>query len=525
MVDAVERRERSAHRAVILNVFGYALSFANSVWIARRFGATAATDAYFLTLAIPSALVSVLGAAMAGATQAVLARHGLSGRRRRFMIALGIAPSASLGLIAVIHVLLGGSGVLALMGSVNDSNTARLANAWFSPCSAAAMLGAASLVLAADLQASGRYAAASMLPMLGSGIQTIVLVMLWTKGPIILPGAYIAAQVGAVVVAVVFTLNPNRKENGEEFAPATRTLVKSLLHLAWPIMSAAIVGSLVTLLQRALAAKVPAGELSSFSFGWALGNVPMLLFGFLLGVPAVTETAMRAPSRERITAQARWLLILAFALLAPAGAWMAASATDVIGMLYGDRLGTHGSTAIAVVSILGVSVIAQTPLLVLAKVFAGSGDTRTPTLWGVIGIASGACTMAPLIHRYGTPGLAYAYVVEIVVSTTTIVHAGVRRWPGIGADAVSLSAMVTTILVGSFGGHRLALWAGGGNAAGARMLRMLIVMIGAVAPLALFAATTVSGRSIVSRLWRGRLPIAPPEEQDAVRLVEAEQGR
>jgi len=512
--ERIERRERSAHRAVILNVLGYSLSFINSVVIVRRFGASSATDAYFLALAIPSALVSILGASMAGAVQAVLARYDIRRRRRTLVLALGIAPGVSLGALALLHVALPGSGVLALLGSVHDAATGRLAAAWFPACSIGAMMSAVSLVLAAGLQAEGRYAAAALIAVLSAGVQTILLVIMWTHGTIILPAAYVAGQGGAALVAGLLSLRSESRPEPSS-GPAMRVLRSSVFQLAWPNMSGAVVGSVVAVLQRALAVKLPAGELSSFTFGWTLGSIPVLLFGLLLGAPAVTEIGMRAAFPERVAAQARWLFVLTLTLLAPVCGAMAAAARDVIAIVYGDRLGTHTGTAVAILATLGIATILQVPALVFAKVFAGSGDTRTPTLWGVAGIIIGAAVMTPLTHSFGARGLVYAYTIEILVSSIAMTLAGMRRWNNVAANPLQLIAMVVAVLTGSFAAN----WIVGSlvvtpHIAG-HIVRLAATVLGALGPLIAFALTTGHGRSILSRVLDGRLPIAPPESHDA----------
>ncbi len=505
-------RERSAHLAAILNVFSYSFSFVNAIIMGRVFGATSITDAFYLAVLLPNTLVAILGNSMACAVQSLLSRRALCHSDRAKLLLAAVIPLASLIVAAGIHLALPAPGLLRLLGSGGPAQRL-LASAWFVAFCFGLLLSGCSTLLMASLQAAGRYAAASTYQALCALVQGGLMLLLRQAGARALPVSYVAAQaVGFLLVVVLLRTTPKAGPIGEQKLSVPKAF-SALVPIWWPMVFGALLGNLTLIFQRSLLGQLPSGELTSFTYAWGLGNLPMLLFTLLLNAPTITEVGRHVSSPPRLSRQIGWMMLLSFAIMGPLALLLIDSADSIVALMYGSRLGEHTQTCTRVLQLLGLVGLIQLPAVVPAKAFAAVGDTRTSTTCTVIAGVIGAAMMVPFFHWFGgAHSLVFATLVEACINTVLLSIAANRRWPGVRRGWKMLASMLAAVIVSGLVASTVARGAIPVHNTMSHLIRTAATMLGGLGLLALGLSIVPGGRRALRLTMGGRLPLMPPAE-------------
>lgn len=394
--------------------------------IGYYFGTSAATDAFAVAFRIPNLFRRLLGeGALTAAFVPVFTRtleEGGDGAARSLfrnvftLLALVLAALSLLGIILAPLVIM-----VMVPGFRKDPETYQLtvflARVLFPYIF---FMGLGALFMGA-LNSKGRFTAPALGPFVGNLAIIGGAVLLAARLDVPVLSLAIGAMVGGALQLAIQL--PSLRRAGLSLRPSwdfKNPEVRQILTLMAPAALGASVYQLSVFINQCLASFLPEGSISYLYFADRLMQFPLGIFAVAIGtavLPALSRQSAQG-DQEGFIQSARFALGLSFFVTVPAMAGLAVTALPLVTFLFqrGDFTSQSSlGTAIALQAYaLGLPFLSGAGIL--ARIFYGRSDTRTPALVAVkslaVGLAAALILMWPLQHM----GLALASSISSIVN-------------------------------------------------------------------------------------------------------------
>jgi len=312
---------------------------------------------------------------------------------------------------------------------------------------------AAGSVLTSVLNARGRFAASAMAPLVYNA--AIILGALLFVPQLGVTGLAVGVVVGAVGHVLVQV--PGIRRMGARIRPGVdlgdRQARRALLLMA-PRALGLGAAQVVFVVMISLASTLAEGSIASFTFAFAMLQIPFGVIGVPLGVVLLPSLAREAATGD--TEAFRRLLVRGLRLLAyvmvPIAALGFVLADDVTHLLFDYNNASDRSLEVtgAALSAFLVGLTAHSLIAVLARAFYAHQDTATPVAAAMVAVVVDIVAAVVLVGTFGVVGLAAAMALGAWVEATTLVVLLRRRVPGLGLSEV-LRVLALTAIVSALG--------------------------------------------------------------------------
>ncbi len=438
------------------------LGFVRYVVIARAVPNVASLDAFLAAFRIPDFLFQLVAAgALASALVPVIASLFAKGEEVR---AWRVVSTITTLILAALVVLAGAVLVLAPVlvpfiapgfDPARMEETVRLTRIMvLSP-----LFMAGGAVASAVLNARGRFAAASVAPLIYNlGIIFGAVALVPVMG---VPGLAVGVVIGAAghLLVQVPGLRSARARVRPRLDLADAATRKAMLLIA-PRALGLGATQIVFVVMTGLASGLAIGSVSAFNYAFALLQIPIGVIGVPLGtvlLPSLSREAAIGGDDAFRRLLLRGLGMLAYVMIAMAAVGVVV-ASDVVRLLYhfaglNEQVLAWTSATLAVF-MLGLT--AHALIAVLARAFYALQDTATPVGAALIAVVVNIVVGIALVGPYGLPGLAVAIAVGAWLETIALVVLLQRRLPHLGLGALWV-LMGRSAIVSAAGA--LAAWA------------------------------------------------------------------
>jgi len=301
------------------------------------------------------------------------------------------------------------------------------------------MFMAGGAIASAALNARGRFAAASVAPLVYNlGIIGGAVFLAPSMGVAGLAVGVVVGALGHLVVQV-----PGMVGIGARVRPAVDLgdpPTRKALLLMGPRALGLGATQVVFLVTTALATHLPEGSLTAFYFAFALLQIPIGVIGVPLGTVLLPSLSREAATGDTAAFQrllVRGLSLLAYLMLGIAAIGIPV-ATDVVREAYGlSHLDVEvmGWISLAL-AVFMVGLPAHSLIAVLARAFYALQDTVTPVVAGIAAVAVNIVLGVLLVGPLGLTGLAIAIAAGAWLETIALVVLLGRRLPGLGLREV-----------------------------------------------------------------------------------------
>ncbi len=312
---------------------------------------------------------------------------------------------------------------------------------------------AAGSVLTSVLNARGRFAASAMAPLVYNA--AIILGALLFVPQLGVTGLAVGVVVGAVGHVLVQV--PGIRRMGARIRPGVdlgdRQARRALLLMA-PRALGLGAAQVVFVVMISLASTLAEGSIASFTFAFAMLQIPFGVIGVPLGVVLLPSLAREAATGD--TEAFRRLLVRGLRLLAyvmvPIAALGFVLADDVTHLLFDYNNASDRSLEVtgAALSAFLVGLTAHSLIAVLARAFYAHQDTATPVAAAMVAVVVDIVAAVVLVGTFGVVGLAAAMALGAWVEATTLAVLLRRRVPGLGLSEV-LRVLALTVIVSALG--------------------------------------------------------------------------
>ena len=312
---------------------------------------------------------------------------------------------------------------------------------------------AAGSVLTSVLNARGRFAASAMAPLVYNA--AIILGALLFVPQLGVTGLAVGVVVGAVGHVLVQV--PGIRRMGARIRPGVdlgdRQARRALLLMA-PRALGLGAAQVVFVVMISLASTLAEGSIASFTFAFAMLQIPFGVIGVPLGVVLLPSLAREAATGD--TEAFRRLLVRGLRLLAyvmvPIAALGFVLADDVTHLLFDYNNASDRSLEVtgAALSAFLVGLTAHALIAVLARAFYAHQDTATPVAAAMVAVVVDIVAAVVLVGTFGVVGLAAAMALGAWVEATTLAVLLRRRVPGLGLSEV-LRVLALTAIVSALG--------------------------------------------------------------------------
>lgn len=314
-------------------------------------------------------------------------------------------------------------------------------------------------IASAALNAKGRFAAASVAPLVYNvGIILGALFLVPLMGVSGLAVGVVVGAAGHLLVQV-----PGLVAAGARVRPAL-DLADGPTRKALVLMAPRALGlgatQIVFVVMTGLASVLATGSLAAFNYAFALLQIPIGVIGVPLGtvlLPSLSREAAIGGMDAFRRLLVRGLGMLAYVMIAITALGIVLS-WDVVRLLYGyahldPQVLDWTSVALAVFM---VGLTAHSLIAVLARAFYALQDTATPVVAGLVAVAVNIVVGIALVGPLGLAGLAIAIAVGAWLETVALVLLLQRRMPHLGLGVVWV-VMAKTAVASAAGA--LVAWA------------------------------------------------------------------
>ena len=418
------------------------LGYFRYVVIARAVPDPASLDAFFAAFRVPDFLFQLVAAgALASALVPVLAALFATGEDARAWRVLSTITTLILGALFVLAavVLVAAPVIVPFIVPGFDPVRLQMTIDLTRVMVLSPLFMAGGAIVSAALNAKGRFAAASVAPLvynLGiiAGAVFLVPVMGVTGlavGVVIGAAGHLLVQVPGLAAAGARV----RPRLDVRDAPTRRALV-----LMGPRALGLGATQIVFVVMTGLGTLLPIGSIAAFNYAFALLQIPIGVIGVPLGtvlLPSLSREAAIGGIDAFRRLLVRGLSMLAFVMIAITALGVVVS-SDVVQLLYGfshlDQQMLDWTAATLAMFMVGLT--AHSLIAVLARAFYALQDTATPVVAGLLAVGVNILLGVALVGPLGLVGLATAIAIGAWLETVVLVLLLQRRLPHLGLGVV-----------------------------------------------------------------------------------------
>ncbi|GAP77573.1 MULTISPECIES: murein biosynthesis integral membrane protein MurJ [Brachybacterium] len=456
------------------------LGFVRDVVIGAVFGAGAGLDAYFAAQGLMNIVVAFVAGAMARAVLPVTSRESAEESECRGHRGFDTAFSVTLLVLGIGGVLMAifAGPVTTVIAPGFDGPQAELTADLARILLVATVLIAGTNLLAALAQSHGRFGWSALE---GVPFNIVMIAAAGLFGP----------HYGISAVAIGFVIGsagrlliqlPPLRAARVRIRPRVSLSdpgFREIARLMPPMLIGSGIGSVNTMVDRAVGSTLEPGAITALSYAWRLVNLPETLVVASLLVPLYPALSAAASDRAEIRRLVGRGLSIIVTLLVPLCLALAVAAGPIVDVIFG-----HGAFDAEAVELTSRAVVWYVPALLalgcrqlIVRASYAVGDSRTPVTIALLAMGLNAVGNVVLAPALGVAGIALATSVSIGVAAVLnawLLHrkhqaVALRSMVGLGSRALVLAivALVAALTVRSLLAGSPALVEGVGAAAAA----------------------------------------------------------
>jgi putative peptidoglycan lipid II flippase len=453
-----------AHAGLIVTVAFAAsrlLGYLRYVVIAAAEPDPAKLDAFFAAFRIPDFLFQLVAAgALSSALIPVVAGLLATDEEARAWRVVSTVTTLMLGVLFVLAlvVLVAAPVLVPLITPGFDSDEMALTVALTRVMVLSPLFLAAGAVATSVLNARGRFAASAVAPLVYNvAIIAGALLFVPQLGIAGLAVGVVLGAIGHVLVQV-----PNLRRMGARITPRVELgdpQARRALFLMGPRALGLGATQVVFLVMTGLASTLPEGAISSFTFAFAMLQIPIGVIGVPLGVvllPSLSREASLGDTEAFRRLLVRGLRLLSYVMVAIAALGLVL-ADDVTRLLFDYNNVSDRSLDVtgAALSAFLVGLTAHALIAVLARAFYAHQDTATPVAAAIVAVVIDVAGALLRVGPLGVVGLALAIAAGAWAETLMLALLLRRRVPGLGLGQVLRVLVLASFVSGA--GAALAL--------------------------------------------------------------------
>lgn len=450
---AGQRLARSTALVAGLTLGSQLLGLLRDVTVAAVFGVDATLDAYLVAQGLMNLVLALMAGAVAKAVVPTVARAVADGEPRRGQRSVRVALTVTvlvLGTASALMALLA-PAVVALLAPGFDAATTATAVDLTRVVLLAAVLVAATNVLAGTAQGHRRFgwAAAQGIP-----FNVTVIAAALVFGPVFGVTALAVAFVVGSALRLVLQLPPLLAV-GQSFRPSLDVRdpgFREMARLVPPLLVGSAIGQVNSLVDRAVGSTVGEGAIAALSYGWHLVGLADTLVVATVATtlyPALAAAARpgRAGELQDLLRRGSGVLLV---LVTPVALVLALAAGPVVDLLLGR--GDFGAEAVALTALAVTGYAAGLPALALrepaTRAFYALGDSRTPVVLALAGMAVNVVGDLTLGVRFGIPGLAASTSLSLALVAALTLWRLRRAGEGLGLAGLGRCCLQVALAAG-----------------------------------------------------------------------------
>jgi putative peptidoglycan lipid II flippase len=425
------------------------LGYARDIVVARAFGASPVTDAFFVAFRIPNLLrrllaEGALSTAIIPVFSETLARHGTASFARM------VRAVAGAGLVVLVAVSCAGI-VLApwIVGLMAPGWTAerglfelavRLTRLMFPYL---LLVGLAALAMGA-LNTHHRFFTAALSPAILN--VAMIAAVLWLSGRMSPPITALAVGVLLGGMGQLAVQLPELHRLGVPLVPAldwSHPAVRQIARRLWPAAFSLAAVQITVVVNTLLASLLRSGTVSYLYYADRVMEFPLGVFGIALATAVLPGMSAQAARGEHaaLAGTLRFALRLSSFICVPAAVGLVALGEPVVRLLFqrgefGAAEALYTSQALAGYAV-GLPAFSATRLA--AQTFYALGDTRTPVLVGFGSVAANVAFAVALMWPLEHAGLALASSLSSYVNVLGLCWLLRRRLGALGGTELARS--------------------------------------------------------------------------------------
>ena len=446
--------------AIVAKVIG----FGREAIIAATFGATAATDAYFLAQSMPAMVFPAVCSSISTAFLVIYVDKRIKSGEEFATRFASEALVATLFVALVLSII--GFAIMPLVVPIfapgfNES-TSRLTILLSRITMGSFIFTMLQYMLTSILNARRFFYGPQVAGVLCS-IFIITVTLLFGKNQTVEFLTWIV--VGGLIIQICFLLLMTVAKAGFTFkiGPIANNEIWGMLRLAVPILLGNSVVQANTIVDKVLASGLTIGAVSALSYSNSLNSIVTSVFIVSLSTvlyPALVESASKEDNSSFANNLMQNLQML-FIIIAPISLITAIYSSDVVTIVF--QRGSFQSTATDLTSnaltyyALGYAFIGIREIVI--RGFYAIGDSKTPMYNGVLSVGLNIILSVILVSFMGIGGIALASTIAAVISACAIIVSMTKKMPHISMRMilptflkVMMAASVTFIFLHQFSG-------------------------------------------------------------------------
>jgi len=440
----------------------YALGYVRDAAIAANFGASSATDAYFVAYMVPFTLHKVIisGTLVPAFLPVFVEYIGSSRTDEGWHVANTLGSFLFIGLVLLVVVgELWAPLFVKLMTPGFSNETASLAvDLMRMMFPMVIFIGLAGLT-SAILNSFHHFA----LPAFGPGVLSLaVIASLFLIVPVwgiygVAAGAVIG-MIGQLVIQVPVLLHKGFKHS---FSLDYRHPgVQKVVRLCVPLLLYLVVAQTSPFVERISGSMLPSGTISNLTYAMKVNSLPDAIFASSIAVvlyPSLSRCAARRDSqafRETVSKGIRLTLFLTI----PSAIWLIACARPVISLLFEHGRFTSIDTAntSVLLQVYAIGIIPASIGGLLVRSFYSLQDTSTPLISGAFTTIAYVILAFSLTKILLAPGLALSLSIASGISTLLLLWLLHRKAGAL--DTLSILRLLGKVLVASISMGAICVW-------------------------------------------------------------------
>ena len=447
--------KKSVAVLIIITVFTKILGFLREVSLSYFYGVSNISDAYLISLTIPSFIFGFIGLGLSTAYIPMFNNvRARVGHKEGIRFTNNVINSLMLLITIVLIIgLIFTNQIIRVFAYGFDDQTFNLA-VRFTRISLVGMYftGLVS-IFTGFLQIKRKY----IIPVIGAiplNIITVLAIYISSKGNLVLLSVGSVIALGSQLLLIIpFAIKSGyRYSNRLELRDSD---LNKMLLIALPVILGSSIGQINLLVDRTIASGITVGGISALNYASKLNSfVYAIIVTPLISIlyPVISKYASEnnyLQLKESLAESIRIMIILAL----PATIGVMVFSEEIVRLLFGRGefdLNAVSLTSYALFFYL-MSLIALAIRDLLSRAFYAIGNTLSPTVNSMIGLSLNIVLNILLSRYMGVGGLALATSISLFVSCILMIYALRKKIGSFGMKQISISFLMTKNSISFFG--------------------------------------------------------------------------
>lgn len=419
---------------MIVTLIGKFLALLKDSMVARGFGTTYVTDAYLISMTIPTILYDIIGIAITTTFIPILSeRYENEGKEEMIKLANNIMNIFIV--VAIILFIISELFVNKIVGVIvpNFSKEAYELTVSLTKISLINILFMSQINgLLAILQVFGEFRSSAIISVI-TNVALIVYIIVFSSNLKIegLLYATIISYILQLILQVVWL-----RKYGYNF---TRYLnikdksIKKILIMILPVIVGTGVSELNILVDKVLASSLVEGSITAYSYGTKVANLLHSVFGYSIVVITypVIASLINKKDKNQLSQYIQDKINFIFVTILPLTLLVIIFSEEIIEILFKSNSFDSNSVRMTsnILVIMSIGLLFMSIRDICNRVYYSLDNTKTPTRNSIIGMLINMILGVILIGKYNINGLAVASSISIIISCVLMLI-DVNKWLG-----------------------------------------------------------------------------------------------